>query len=238
MLGLLRFSLNRIGRPTGATRPVVWWSAGLVGIGLVSSAQAQLDVPALVELDWIGIVDAQTWGQEFPRTAARSLSQAFVSGTRVPSAHFLLGLEAGNGNELWRVEAGHPIGLQITPSELDNLVFTTTYDFSAPALQRATVRALSASTGELVWESPFTSWSGQAFVQPTNALALSADGSKLFVAGSENEISGGSLLGFATIGCFRTSDGGLEWFQRQAPSGNQQLSYDCLLYTSPSPRDS
>ncbi len=228
MLSLLHSFLTRTGRPAGPSRAAVWCGAGLIGIGLASRAQAQLDIPPLVELDWIGIVDAQTWGQEFPRTVARSSSQVFVSGTRVPSAHFILGLEASNGNEVWRIDDGHPIGLQIVASELDNLVFATSYDLSAPAQQRATVQALSASTGALIWESPFTSWSGQVFVQPTNALALSADGTKLFVVGSENEISGSSLLGFATIGCFRTSDGTLEWIQRQAPSGNQLLSYDHL----------
>ena len=203
-----------------------WWGLPLALFALGSSARAQLDIPSVVELDWIGLVDAETFGLEFPRSATRNSQRAFVSGTRVPSAHFVLGLDADGGDELWRMESSHPIGLQLAASDTSEFVFATGFDSVAPPTQRATVQAMSVSTGELIWEQTFNSGIGQVFVQAPRAIALSPDGTRVYVAGSENEVVGGELLGFATLGCYLTADGSLQWIQRQTPMASQLLAYE------------
>lgn len=196
-----------------------------------ASAQ-QLSLPPEIGLEWQRKLDGLSFGFEFPLASAALPGPGgdwIVSVGRLASPYAIERRSGQDGALLWRYEAQFPIGTRLVAAPDGAAIYALAYDPSQPAFRRASVLALRASDGALLWSNLLTSWSGTAQVQEPRGLLLSPDATRVFALGAETELQS-PPVGFGTLGSFRTSDGFLEWFQRRGPGNQPSFAFEALAF--------
>jgi outer membrane protein assembly factor BamB len=197
-----------------------------------------LALPAEVGLNWQTAVDGLSFGYEFPLACVAvdrpGVNDPWcISGGRVASPYYIELRAGADGTLLWRYESPYKVGTRLVAAPDGSAVYALGYDESEPIFRRARVLALDADDGSLLWSSYLTSWSGTALVREPSDIALSADGQRVFACGSETEL-GAATVGWGTLGCLRSSDGQVEWFQRRGPGNQASFGFKVLAFEAAS----